>query len=172
MSFILNALKKAERDRLRDENREIEDFTSSVWEPNSASSVTSKRLIFKIGLILIILFLGVLIFVYVSLKDVTLDDTIFHTDVSYLPIESAPATTLTSGMETENSSKLVSSSVPNIVITGSIFLGEGSISNRVFISDRVLKTGDLEDLNWIVESIEVDAVVLRSDEHTVRILYP
>ena len=42
MSFILDALKKAERDRLRDEKFEIEDVTSSVWELINITTVTSK----------------------------------------------------------------------------------------------------------------------------------
>ena len=43
MSFILNALQKAERDRLRDEKFEIEDLTSSVWEPSNTTRKPSRE---------------------------------------------------------------------------------------------------------------------------------
>jgi hypothetical protein len=35
-----------------------------------------------------------------------------------------------------------------------------------------LRTGDLVDLNWRVESIRGDGVVLRFKEHKVEIPYP
>lgn len=172
MSFILDALKKAERDRLRDEKFEIEDFTSPVWELNNITPITSKKLIFQISLVLIICCLGVLILVSVTLKDGLLDDEIVDTTAASLPDEFAPETTLRAVVHTENSSKIMLPSVPNILITGSIFLSDGSKSNRVFIDDRALRVGDLVDSNWMIESIAVDAVVLRFDDHTTRIAYP
>jgi len=33
MSYILNALKKAERDRLREDPKELDDFASAHWDP-------------------------------------------------------------------------------------------------------------------------------------------
>jgi len=33
MSYILDALKKAERDRLREDPKELDDFASSNWDP-------------------------------------------------------------------------------------------------------------------------------------------
>ena len=172
MSFILDALKKAERDRLRDEKFEIEDFTSPVWELNNITPITSKKLIFQISLVLIICCLGVLILVSVTLKDGLLDDEIVDTTAAFLPDGFAPETTLRAGVHTENSSKIMLPSVPNILITGSIFLSDGSKSNRVFIDDRALRVGDLVDSNWMIDSIAVDAVVLRFDDHTTRIAYP
>ena len=172
MSFILNALQKAERDRLRDEKFEIEDLTSSVWEPNNTTRKPSRRLIFQISSILILFCLGVLIFVYVSLKDVILDDETADTDVTHLPIESAPETSVISGLQVGKSSIIEAPSTPNIEITGSIFLSDGSKSNRILIDDKALRTGDLVDLNWRVESIRDDGVVLRFKKHTVEIPYP
>ena len=171
MSFILNALQKAERDRLRDEKFEIEDLTSSVWEPNNTTRKPSRRLIFQISSILIIFCFGVLIFVYVNLKDVILDGETADTDVTYLPIESAPESAIP-GMQVGKSSTIEAPPTPIIEITGSIFLSDGSKSNRILIDDKALRTGDLVDLNWRVESIRGDGVVLRFKEHKVEIPYP
>ena len=171
MSFILNALQKAERDRLRDEKFEIEDLTSSVWELNNTTHRTSRRLVFQIGSIFIIFCLGVLIFVYVSLRDVILYGETADTDVPHLPIEYAPETSVISGMQVGKPSIIEAPSAPIVAITGSIFLSDGSKSNRVFIDDRALRTGDLVDLNWRVESIRVDRVVLRFKEYTMEIPY-
>ncbi len=171
MSFILNALQKAERDRLRDEKFEIEDLTSSVWELNNTTRKPSRRLIFQISSILIIFCFGVLIFVYVNLKDVILDGETADTDVTYLPIESAPESAFP-GMQVGKSSIMEAPSTPIIEITGSIFLSDGSKSNRILIDDKALRTGDLVDLNWRVESIRGDGVVLRFKEHKVEIPYP
>ena len=33
MSYILNALKKAERDRLREDPQDLNDFASAHWDP-------------------------------------------------------------------------------------------------------------------------------------------
>ena len=171
MSFILNALQKAERDRLRDEKFEVEDLTSSVWELKNTTRKTSRRLVFQISSIFIIFCLGVLIFVYVSLRDVILYGETDDTDVTHLPIEFAPETSVISGMQVGKPSIVEAPSAPIIAITGSIFLSDGSKFNKVFIDDRALRTGDLVDLNWRVESIRVDRVVLRFKEHTMEIPY-
>ena len=121
MSFILNALQKAERDRLRDEKFEIEDLTSSVWELNNTTHRTSRRLVFQIGSIFIIFCLGVLIFVYVSLRDVILYGETADTDVPHLPIEYAPETSVVSGMQVGKPSIIEAPSAPIVAITGSIF---------------------------------------------------
>ena len=47
MSYILDALKKAERDRLREDPQELDDFASANWDPyqQTSSSISVKYLL-------------------------------------------------------------------------------------------------------------------------------
>ena len=42
MSYILNALKKAERDRLREDPKELDDFASANWDPYQQAPSSSR----------------------------------------------------------------------------------------------------------------------------------
>jgi hypothetical protein len=42
MSFILNALKKAEQERLREDPKDLEDFASARWDPYEQKASSSK----------------------------------------------------------------------------------------------------------------------------------
>ena len=53
MSYILNALKKAEQDRLRDNPKDLEDFASARWDPYQQQPSSSKTAII-LGLICIL----------------------------------------------------------------------------------------------------------------------
>jgi len=50
MSYILNALKKAERDRLREEPQDLDDFVSSGWDPYQATEHGPWRSAARYGL--------------------------------------------------------------------------------------------------------------------------
>ena len=44
MSFILNALKKAEQERLREDPKDLEDFASARWDPYEQKASSSTGL--------------------------------------------------------------------------------------------------------------------------------
>ena len=60
MSYILNALKKAERDRKRDESEDLDDFVSAGWDPyqEPVKSNGSYKVAAIIVLIAALLFFG------------------------------------------------------------------------------------------------------------------
>jgi hypothetical protein len=62
MSYILNALKKAERDRLRDDPQKLDDFTSTAWDPYQP--VKEKKISFKITFAIVGTVIGLLVAVY------------------------------------------------------------------------------------------------------------
>ena len=57
MSYILDALKKAERDRLREDPKELDDFASSNWDPyqQATESNSVKYLVLVIGFLALLL---------------------------------------------------------------------------------------------------------------------
>ena len=59
MSYILDALKKAERDRLREDPNELDDFASSNWDPyqKATESNSVKYLVLVIGFLALLLVL-------------------------------------------------------------------------------------------------------------------
>ena len=42
MSYILNALKKAERDRMREEPQDLDDFVGADWDPYQVEKSGSR----------------------------------------------------------------------------------------------------------------------------------
>ena len=55
MSYILDALKKAERDRLREEADDIDDLSGSAWDPYTPTPRLVRRSMLSYGLILLLL---------------------------------------------------------------------------------------------------------------------
>ena len=53
MSYILDALKKAERDRLRDDPQRLDDFTSAAWDPYQP--IRTKKSASKVIVVLVII---------------------------------------------------------------------------------------------------------------------
>ena len=53
MSYILDALKKAERDRLRDDPQRLDDFTSAAWDPYQP--IKTKKSASKAMVVLVII---------------------------------------------------------------------------------------------------------------------
>ena len=56
MSYILDALKKAERDRLREDPKELDDFASSNWDPYQQPSKSDlPRYLFFLAVLLLVM---------------------------------------------------------------------------------------------------------------------
>jgi hypothetical protein len=62
MSFILNALKKAEQDRLREDPKDLEDFASARWDPYEQKASSNKPLMIFSAVLLLVLSVGVLFY--------------------------------------------------------------------------------------------------------------
>lgn len=129
MSYILDALKKAERDRLREDPKELDDFASANWDPyqQTAQTNTSQFVVIAIGLLLLLL--GLVIYLG------SLSEDIKANPQAQVPAQRVIVTAekiATSGEE----------KAPQLRISGHIFIAEGSPSNRLFANQKTYRVGD------------------------------
>ena len=166
MSYILNALKKAERDRKREEIEDLDDFVSAGWDPYKEP--TESRASYKIAVI-ILLVAALLFLAFYSLTNQV---------VSNAEPVSAPSQTVTipnqpleqEAVEQElviqepvqNQQVPQELQLPEVTIAGHIYIRSGSPKNRIFIGDRTYFVGDSIDSDWVIESINFDSLNIRS----------
>ncbi|XXK45206.1 hypothetical protein ACMAY4_01375 [Porticoccaceae bacterium nBUS_17] len=178
MSYILNALKKAERDRLREDPKELDDFASAHWDPYEPEPVKDSSWL-KVTVVLVPL--AVVIGVYFGSTKMTqveapklspaMNDLILQVDEStnsssgepLQTIETQPA--LSDPVKTENEA----SAVPDLVVAGHMYLNQGSTSNRLFIGERSFREGDAIDSVWTLVAINSDSFMIRADDRVETI---
>jgi len=165
MSYILDALQKAERERLREDHKELEDLVSANWnpyEPEKESTSPKTR-----GAVVVLLLLLIGIGSY-SLLVRTVSDSVHP--LAVIP-QQAPPSVLAIPQATENLKVSRPISLPIIVVSGHMFITEASASNRLFTGQRTLKAGDRIDQNWILLTIGVDGFRIRNGERTEYLPY-
>lgn len=167
MSYILNALKKAEHDRKREEPEDLDDFVSAGWDPyqKPPKSAASYKLAIIIVVIAAILFYG-----FYSLSSGS------QQSVRVLEIEAIPESIVEQPIAPENQPviqefieepveeelMLEELQLPEVTIAGHIYIRSGSPKNRIFIGDKTYYVGDSIDGNWVIESINFDSLGIRS----------
>tara|TARA_B100000902_G_C27193913_1_gene855403 strand:+ start:666 stop:1208 length:543 start_codon:yes stop_codon:yes gene_type:complete len=179
MSYILDALKKAERDRLRDDPQKLDDFTSAAWDPYQP--VITKHLSSKTIIAVVVISTCFFLIVFSSgkfrlpyLQDETTDEV--KLELSLLEKNSTDE-------EQARTSKLsvppveievVASNLvpePDFLIAGHIFIKQGSSSNRLFIGDGSYKEGEILDANWTLVTINSDHFVIQAGKRVEVIAY-
>ena len=178
MSYILNALKKAERDRLRDDPQKLDDFTSTAWDPYQP--VKEKKISFKITFAIVGTLIGLLVAVY-STEEIKL----FHqerkidnlrTDMGAYEQtieDELQAKTLTSE-ESRVSIEEVADDIDletNFLIAGHMFIEKDSPLNRLFIGDGSYREGDTLDDTWLLVAINADHYIIQSGTRIETISY-
>lgn len=178
MSYILNALKKAERDRLREDPKELDDFASAHWDPYKPEPVKDSSWL-KVTVVLVPL--AVLIGVYFGSTKMTqveapklspaMNDSILQVDESTNSSSVEPLQTI----ETQPlpidpvQIKNEALAVPDLVIAGHMYLNQGSTSNRLFIGERSFREGDAIDSVWTLVAINSDSFMIRADDRVETI---
>jgi len=178
MSYILNALKKAERDRLREDPKELDDFASAHWDPYKPAPVKDLSWL-KVTVVLVPL--AVLIGVYFGSTEISqveapklspaMNDLILQVDESTNSSSGEPLQTI----ETQPlpidpvQIKNEALAVPDLVIAGHMYLNQGSTSNRLFIGERSFREGDAIDSVWTLVAINSDSFMIRADDRVETI---
>lgn len=178
MSYILNALKKAERDRLREDPKELDDFASAHWDPYKPKPVKDSSWL-KVTVVLVPL--AVLIGVYFGSTKMTqveapklspaMNDSILQVDESTNSSSGEPLQTI----ETQPlpidpvQIKNEALAVPDLVIAGHMYLNQGSTSNRLFIGEKSFREGDAIDSVWTLVAINSDSFMIRADDRVETI---
>jgi hypothetical protein len=175
MSYILNALKKAEHDRKREEPEDLDDFVSAGWDPYQETPKSSAGYKWAIIIVAIstLLFVGFYslnsgpqqsaevleteavteqVVEQVSEKGAEQPDAIENQSVKQEFVEEPVAEEL-----------LVEElQLPEVTIAGHIYIRSGSPKNRIFIGEQTYYVGDSIDGDWVIESINFDSLGIRS----------
>ncbi len=166
MSYILNALKKAERDRKRDESEDLDDLVGAGWDPyqEPVKSNASYRVAAIIMLIAGLLFYG---FYNLTNKSVVGDiESVLENPIEMPvrdqeePLETQPVKQVEKLPQEEPVSEELR--LPEVTIAGHIYIRSGSPKNRIFIADKTYYVGDTIDGDWVIESINFDSLSIRS----------
>ena len=184
MSYILNALKKAEHDRKRDESEDLDDFVSTGWDPYQQPNKSNVS--YKLAIIIIVI-AAVLFYGFYSLSSAP------QQAGEVLQAEAVPEPRVEQGIEQEveqgveqgveqqpvapESQPVMQEFIekpiaeervveelqlPEVTIAGHIYIRSGSAKNRIFIGDKTYYVGDSIDANWVIESINFDSLNIRS----------
>ena len=163
MSYILDALKKAERDRLREDPKELDDFASSNWDPYQQPSKSDlPRYLFFLAVLLLVL--GGL-FIYsrmLNLPQPSVDTAPVKQDL--VSAQVAPPAAVPASAEKPLS-------LPQLKISGHMYIDEGSASNRLFANGRSFRQGDKIDEHWTLTNIGVEGIEINAAERSELLPY-
>jgi hypothetical protein len=164
MSFILNALKKAEQERLRNEPKDLEDFASARWDPYEQTPSSNKTL-----LVLVVISLSILSLVLViysgELKLTAEKAQGFFVNQNTVEVAEPP-------IQVELKNEPDPYALPELIISGHMFFEQGSKSNRLFANDQSFKEGEIIDNGWRLTTIGMDGIEMAKQNRTVFIAYP
>lgn len=175
MSYILNALKKAERDRLREDPKELDDFASPSWDPYEQSASSNRLrnglIIGTIGLLLMALIVAGM--GYLDRPSLSNSQQLAEPPREVLteptPVNSPPAA---AKIEEPESSEQLSTQIPLLMITGHMYFAEGSPSNRLFANDQSYRENDEIANGWVLVKIGLQGIEIRSDDKSAFLPYP
>jgi hypothetical protein len=166
MSFILNALKKAEQDRLREDPKDLEDFASARWDPYEQKASSTKPLLIFFAVVLLVLSVGVLFYL---MNDSGLKQN--NPVVNTVETDTAPVD-IPESLTSVQTQPIDPMAVPLLNISGHMFFAQGSSSNRLFANDQSFKEGDLVANGWVLMAIQLDGIKLKKNERLEFIPYP
>ena len=174
MSYILNALKKAETDRKREQSENLDDFVSAGWDPHQGTPERGAS--YKLAAFILIV-AGLLFYGFYSLTTQRNIDTSARSELRQIPEAVSVAeknmpqpvapekTTVIGNASTDPVAEMSSTreiQLPDITIAGHIYIRSGSAKNRIFIGDKIYYVGDRIDSDWVIEAINFDSLSIRS----------
>ena len=175
MSYILNALKKAERDRLREDPRELDDFASPSWDPYE-QSMPSNRLRNSLIIGTIALLAMALIAVAVGYLDRPSLSSSQQLPVPPREVEAESTrinlTPPPARIEEPEPSGQLSAEIPPLTISGHMYFAEGSPSNRLFANDQSYRENDEIANGWVLVNIGLQGIEIRSGDKSAFLPYP
>ena len=180
MSYILDALKKAERDRLREQPKDFDDLTGAHWDPYQPTQ--SPRGVWSRGASLAVFVGAMVVGIYSAqqwMGNSSSEQIVIQEQPPISEANLAMATsgeqeiTMSSEPEQTEASEASNSTIspPTVVVAGYVYIAEDSTSNRLFVGDGSLRQGDMLDAHWQLESINETNFVLRAGDRVEVIDY-
>ena len=178
MSYILDALKKAERDRLREDPKELDDFASSNWDPYQPATESNsvKYLVLVIGFLALLLAL-VIYSGSVSQVPATAKPGVIATPQAeeLLKPEPLAAQPASKAADAEPPAQQIApagrKALPRLTISGHMYIAEGSPSNRLFANQRTFQAGDKIDQHWTLVAIKLQGYEIQSADRVETLPY-
>lgn len=178
MSYILDALKKAERDRLREDPKELDDFASSNWDPYQPATESNsvKYLVLVIGFLALLLAL-VIYSGSVSQVPATAKPGVIATPQAeeLLKPEPLAAQPASKAADAEPLAQQIApagrKALPRLTISGHMYIAEGSSSNRLFANQRTFQAGDKIDQHWTLVAIKLQGYKIQSADRVETLPY-
>ena len=174
MSYILDALKKAQHDRVRENVIDVEDLTGVVWD---SMELKTKRKGFTAALVILITALALIVSVVYFFYEKKLIERRFMSEADNFELHKSEL----SNSQVREESGISQTSldgidknfgrVPQIAITGSIYMGNGASGNKIFIGNREYREGDVISGQWVLFHIGPQAIELRSGDSAVLVDY-
>jgi hypothetical protein len=180
MSFILDALKKAERDRLREDPKNLDDFASAHWDPYEKTSSTLAPRNWLLGFLVIIIVFGLVLYIQGwkinPTTDITSVATLQPAQIegslpSAVEVKPELDAELSLSSAAEQPITAATSSLPELIVAGHMFIAEGSSSNRLFIGQSSYREGDKISQEWTLVSIQPDYYIISAGESTEILPY-
>lgn len=177
MSYILNALKKAERDRLREEPVDLDDLVSAKWDPYQQRAASNGWKYAAVVTVVALLLLSVILYLnppwFQSSSVPQVAESEPQLSAPQPAVDSASTDPMPQVPTPQLSSPLESAAeIPQLAITGHMFFAEGSASNRLFANNLSYREGDRIEGDWILVKIGAEDFEIRSGERLVRLFYP
>ena len=174
MSYILDALKKAQHDRVRENVIDVEDLTGVVCD---SMELKTKRKGFTATLVILITALALIVSVVYFFYE---KKSIEHGLMSEADNIELHKSELSNSQGREENGISVTGldgidenfgRVSEIAVTGSIYMGNGASGNKIFIGDREYREGDVISGQWMLFHIGPQAIELRSGDSVVLVDY-
>ena len=179
MSYILNALNKAESERKREQSEDLDDFVSAGWDPYQEAPKGSAS--YKLAAVILVI-AGLIFYGFYSLTNQHNLDTAALSEPQRAletftdkngqqsaAIENKPAIEEIVDDPVEQKPLLEELQLPDVTIAGHIFIRSGSAKNRIFIGENTYYAGDRIDSDWFIESINFDSLSIRSGTMSTEI---
>ena len=177
MSYILDALKKAERDRLREDPKELDDFASSSWDPYQQGPQTSsaKYLVLVIGSLALLMGLVIYSGSKTQAPNTVEPEMIATPQTEQLSAQTQsieqPAPEVANPAPEKQAAPAAEKALPQLTISGHMYIAEGSSSNRLFANQRTFRAGDKIDQHWTLVAIKLQGYEVQSADRVEILPY-
>ena len=177
MSYILNALKKAERDRMREEPEDLDDFVGADWDPYRVEKSSNSG--YKLAAAIVVVAALLLIAFYSltgleankqrpvaspEVKEAELVEPEQEIEIAEDPLAEQQFPQNSNQPSNEPAAELMEEELqlPQITIAGHIYIRSGSPKNRIFVGEKTYYVGDRIEGDWVIEAINFDSLTIRS----------
>jgi hypothetical protein len=167
MSYILNALKKAEQDRRREDPKDLEDFAGARWDPYQQQASSKTAIYVVVAVLLLLLGFGV---AYLGFFAPSAQQSVGEPQIAVPQLDRVTATE-PQVVDTVIAPP-VKDQVPQLAITGHMYFDVNSASNRVFADGKAFKEGDTILGDWVLLAIGTEGIEIGSAELVEFIPYP